>query len=97
MALPATQFAQGSGVQRIVDGGAGSGQGAYVNQGGQQLVNVEGRKATYRGGILALAAAATPADIFTLTGSPLVVARLLMVEVWIGATAAVCSRRWCGY
>lgn len=88
MALPATQFVQGSGVNRQVDGFLGSGQGMGVNQYGQVLNNTEGRKPTYRGGILALAPAATPANIFTLTGSTLVVARLIMVEVWIGATAA---------
>ncbi|HXA22762.1 MAG TPA: hypothetical protein VNW90_10705 [Acetobacteraceae bacterium] len=87
MALPSSQRYVPPGYTFLTDAAGGPGVGG-VNTYGQQYADIEGRKPTYRGGILALAPPATPQDFFTLTGSPLVVARLLMVEVWIGATAA---------
>jgi hypothetical protein len=87
MALNPAQRYVPPGFTVLEDAGGGPGVGG-VNSYSQQLSNIEGRKPTYRGGIIALATMATPQDIITLTGSPLVVARLLMVEVWIGATAA---------
>lgn len=88
MALPANQQVATAGQLKLVDAFTGSGQGLAVNSGGQAAVDIEGRKVTYRGGIIAFTPQATPQDFFTLTGNALVVARLLQVEVWLGATAA---------
>lgn len=88
MALPSTQFVQQTGLTHIVDGLTGSGQAQGINQYGQELENNEGRKPTYSAYINSFAPPATPQDFFTLTGNPLVVARLLMIEVFYAATAA---------
>lgn len=88
MALNIAQIAPIPGVSKIGDGLLGSSTATGVNRKGQLLANTEGRVKTYSGGIVAFTPQATPQDFFTLTGSPLVVAKLLMVEVWIGATAA---------
>jgi hypothetical protein len=88
MALPAAQFVQQAGVSHPTDGFLGSGVSLGINQYAQQLANVEGRKPTYRGGIIAFTPQATAQDFFTLTGSSLVVCRLLFAEIWIAATAA---------
>ncbi len=88
MALNPAQLVQVPGFHRIVDASLGSNIGGGVNQAGELLVNMEGRAATYSGGIVNYTPQATPQDFFTLTGSAAVVARLLLVEVWIGATAA---------
>jgi hypothetical protein len=88
MALPATQYVQQAGIAHIVDGLTGSGQMQGINQYGQELENNEGRKPTYSAYINAFTPQATPQDFFTLTGSPLVVARLLMIEIFYAATAA---------
>ena len=88
MALPASQFVQQPGLVHITDGLTGSGQAQGINQYGQELENNEGRKPTYSAYINAYTPQATPQDFLTLTGSPLVVARLLMIEIYYAATAA---------
>lgn len=88
MALPAAQLVATAGNFRQVDAFTGSGQGLGVNQYGQELSNSEGRKPTYRSCIVAFTPQATPQDFFTLTGSPLVVARLISIEIYYAATAA---------
>lgn len=88
MGLPATQLVQQPGLVRVTDGLTGSGQMQGVNQYGQELENNEGRKPTYSAYINAFTPQATPQDFLTLTGNPLVVARLLMVEIFYAATAA---------
>ena len=88
MALSATQLAGTAGFVRILDGSIGSGQGQGINSYGQELENCEGRKPTFRATIGAFTPQATPQDFFTLTGSPLVVVRLLALEVYYAATAA---------
>jgi hypothetical protein len=88
MALPASQFVQQPGLVHITDGLTGSGQSQGINQYGQELENNEGRKPTYSAYINAFTPQATPQDFFTLTGNPLVVCRLLMIEIFYAATAA---------
>jgi hypothetical protein len=88
MALNLSQAVTIAGLLRLVDGYSGSGQGLSVSPFGRAAVDTTGGIPTYSGGIVAFAPQATPQDFFTLTGNALVVARLRMVEVWIGATAA---------
>ena len=88
MALPSSQYAQSPGLVHVGDGFTGSGASQAINQYGQELENNEGRKPTYSAYINAFTPQATPQDFFTLTGSPLVVARLLAIEIFYAATAA---------
>jgi len=88
MALPVAQQVAVAGLFKQVDAFLNSGQGLAVNQYGQELSNSEGRKPTYSAAVTAFTPQATPQDFFTLTGSSLVVCRLLAVEVWCAATAA---------
>jgi hypothetical protein len=88
MALPASQFVQQPGLIHVTDSFTGSGQSQGINQYGQELENNEGRKPTYSAYVNAFTPQATPQDFLTLTGSPLVVARLLMIEIYYAATAA---------
>lgn len=88
MVLNPAQLVQQASLVHIVDGLTGSGQAQGINAYGQELENNEGRKPTYSAYINGFTPQATPQDFFTLTGNPLVVARLLMVEVFYAATAA---------
>ena len=88
MALNVANVPGIAGLLRVVDGYLGSGSGQGINSYGQELENNEGRKPTYSAYVNAFTPQATPQDFLVLTGSPLVVARLLMVEVYYAATAA---------
>lgn len=88
MATNPAQFVQSPGLVHPADAFLGSGAAQAINSYGQELANNEGRKPTYSAYINAFTPQATPHDFLTLTGSPLVVARLLMIEVYYAATAA---------
>ena len=88
MALPASQLVQQPGLVHIGDGFTGSGQTQGINQYGQELENNEGRKPTYSAYVNTFTPQAAPQDFLTLTGSPLIVARLLAIEIYYAATAA---------
>jgi hypothetical protein len=88
MAVNPTLIVPTQGLMRIVDGFTGSGSPQGVNSYGQELENNEGRKPTYSAYINAYTPQATPGQFFALTGNALVVARLLMIEVYFAATAA---------
>jgi hypothetical protein len=88
MAFNPSQTAQSTGILRIADGYSGTGQAAGVGTFGAFYCDTTGRTPTYSGGIVAFTPQATPQDFFTLTGNALVICKLRIVEVWIGATAA---------
>jgi hypothetical protein len=88
LALPVSQQANTAGILKVGDGYSGSGMGLSISPFGAAKVDISGSVPTYSGGIINFTPQATPADFFTLTGNPLVIAALRRVEVWIGATAA---------